>query len=104
MGNISLNEALGRRESELLSSMVGMSIEIENIENESRKDKDGKDFSVVYITTTDGKTYRTSNKAILTKTEQIQKNLPKGQTLKVKVVEKKVKKGVGKYIDFAEAD
>ena len=45
MGNISLNEALGRRESELLSSMVGMSIDIESIEFESGKDKDGKDIS-----------------------------------------------------------
>ncbi len=100
MGNISLNEALGRRESELLSSAVGQTIIIEGVEIETGKDKDGKDYSRAYFNVSGGKSYRSSNKAILPKAEQIQKNMKAGQTLTVKVVEKKVKKGVGKFIDF----
>ena len=102
MANISLNEALGRRESELLSSVVGQEIEITGVEIETGKDKDGKEYQRAYFNTVNGVSYRSSNKAILPKAESIAKNMKTGQTLKVRVVEKKVKKGVGKFIDFEE--
>ena len=100
MGNISLNEALGRRESKLLSEVIGSEIEISSVEMETGKDNTGKDFERAYINTSDGATYRSSNKAVLTKAKSISSNLPKGSTVKVKVVQKKGKTGGYKYLDL----
>lgn len=100
MGNISLNEALGRRESRLLSEVIGTEIEISSVEMETGKDNTGKEFQRAYINTVDGSTFRSSNKAVLTKAEAISKNLPKGSTVIVKVVQKKGKTGGYKYLDL----
>lgn len=101
MGNISLNEALGRRDTILLSDAVGSQIEISSVTVDTEKDKDEKEFLRAYIVTTEGKTYRSSNKAILTKAKAMVNNLPKGSTLKVNVVKKKsTQKGAKDYIDF----
>lgn len=100
MGNISLNEALGRRESKLLSEAVGSAIEISSVEMETGKDNTGKEYERAYLTTSDGVTYRTSNKAVLTKAKAISGNLPRGSTVNVKVVQKKGKTGTYKYIDI----
>lgn len=95
-----MNEALGRRESKLLSEAIGQQIEISSVEMESGKDNTGKDFERAYINTVDGLTYRTSNKAVLTKAKAISTNLPKGSTTTVKIVQKKGKTGGYKYIDI----
>lgn len=100
MGNISLNEALGRRESKLLSEAVGQAIEISSVEMENGTDNTGKAYERAYINTTDGATYRSSNKAVLTKAKAIASNLPKGSTVTVKVVQKKGKTGGYKYLDL----
>jgi hypothetical protein len=96
---VSLNQALGQRESKLLSDMMNETIEISSIEFESGKDSDGKDFERAYLIATEG-VFRSSNKAVLTKAHKIAENLPKGSTVKVTVVEKKGKKGGYKYIDI----
>ena len=100
MGNISLNEALGRRESKLLSEVINQEIEISSVEMESGKDNTGKDYERAYINTVDGTTFRSSNKAVLTKAKAISTNMPKGSTVKVKVVQKKGKTGGYKYLDI----
>ena len=98
-----MNEALGQRESTLLSDAMNENISITGVEFETGKDNTGADFERAYLITAD-KTYRTSNKAVMTKAHKIAENLPKGSTLKVKVVEKKSKKGGYKYIDIVTPD
>ena len=97
---VSLNQALGQRESKLLSDKMNETIEIQSIDFETGKDKDQKDFERAYLITASGETYRSSNKAVLTKAHKIKDNLPKGSTVTVKIVEKKAKQGGYKYIDI----
>ena len=97
---VSLNQALGQRESVLLTDILNEEIEISAVEFETGKDNEQKEYERAYLTTPTGKVYRSSNKAVLTKAHKIADNLPKGSTVKVKVVEKKPKKGSYKYIDI----
>ena len=100
---VSLNQALGQRESKLLSDKMNETIEIQSVEFETGKDNEGKDFERAYLMTPQG-VFRTSNKAVMTKAHKISENLPKGSTVIVKIVEKKSKKGGYKYIDIVTPD
>ena len=99
-----ITEALGYRDSELLSSIEGQTIIISQADFETRKDKDQKDYENVYIVTApEGKVYRASNMAVLNKLHKISED--EAYPVRAKVSwRKSTKKGAKPYLDLVDPD
>ena len=99
----SMNEALGYRDSALLSTLAGETIILASAEFEQRKDEEQKEYENVYLTTQDGGVYRSSNSAVLNKAHKLAEN----ETFPVRcrvVWRKSNKKGAKPYLDLVDAD
>ena len=112
-----IEQALGFKESEILSVLAeplstnakpntvgkGKVIVIVASEIETRKDKDQKDYPNAYITTDEGKVYRTSNQAILTKLKTLTEK--DAYPVRAMVAWRKGAKASSKaYLDLVEPD
>jgi predicted DNA binding CopG/RHH family protein len=90
--NLSLDEALGRTKSELLSTQVGKTLKISKFEFEKIRDQAGQEVeqALIYASGFE-KPFRTSAKAVLNKLHKIDQvgALTEGKLLTVKVIERK---------------
>ncbi len=100
MAKVSYAEALGQRESILLSEIEGQRITIVQIEFETMTLQDGTAQERAFITDGEGKLYRTSNKAILGKLHKFKDNVMTGSTVEVGITWTRAKKGGQKYLDL----
>jgi hypothetical protein len=101
--NLSLDEALGRTESELLSTQIGKSLKISKFEFEKIKDQAGQEVeqALIYASGFE-KPFRTSAKAVLNKLHKIDQvgALTEGKLLTVRVIERKSQGSRFTYIDL----